>query len=75
MTSKDVYLTASVMWHCGCNPIAYTLMWRRLRSPSVLHQIPITPVTIGVTAVTPVRAVRGLSNYIYSGLTMQAPIA
>jgi len=38
------------------------------------HQIPTTPIQIGVTAMLPVRAVRDLGIYIDSGLTMQAHV-
>ena len=38
------------------------------------HQIPITPVMVGTTAVTPVRTVRNLGIYIDSGLTMRAHV-
>jgi len=81
MTScKDVYLIASMSWRCGCFPInrlqldvpKTEVLW----CSSVLcqHQIPIAPITIGSTTVTPVRAVRDLGIYIDGGLTVQARV-
>jgi len=77
---KDVYLMASMTWRCGCDPTDYSWMsWKieELYCSLVRHQrqIPIAPITVGSTTVTPVRAVLDFGIYIDCGLTMQAHVA
>jgi len=63
---KDVYLITSLMWRCGCDP---TDCSGTSRSSLVLISSPPasdsnTPITVGLTTVMPVSAVRNLGIYI-----------
>jgi len=70
---KDVHLTASVTWRCGCDPTDCSWTSRRLRcSGARWFAASIRFKPLRSTTMTPIRVVRDLGNYIDHRLTMQA---